>query len=78
MERLNLKKLNEVQVENNIGFKSEAHTLHENSDDDKHINRAWETITQNIKISAKESSLSRSNGTSQTVVATGSKQNKWR
>jgi hypothetical protein len=53
-------------------------TLHENSDDDMHINEAWETITQNIRISAKERSLSRSNGTSQTVVATGSKKNKWR
>jgi hypothetical protein len=29
----------------------------ENLDDDVDINRAWETITMNIKISAKESRL---------------------
>jgi hypothetical protein len=47
MERFNLKKLNEAE---GIRF-----TALENSDDDVDINRAWETIRENINISAKES-----------------------
>jgi hypothetical protein len=44
------------------------------------INTAWETSTENIKISAKEGHGSMKNvqkKTSQTAVVTGSKKNKW-
>jgi hypothetical protein len=56
MERFNLKKLNAVkgkdqyQVETSNRF---AALL--NLDDDMNINRAWKTIRENIKISAKKS-----------------------
>jgi hypothetical protein len=62
----------------------------ENLDTEVDINRAWETITENIKISAKESvgyyELKKhkpwfeegcSKETSQTAVVKGSKRNKW-
>jgi hypothetical protein len=56
MKRLNFKKLNEVEgkeqcpVENSNRF-----AALENLDTEVDINRAWETIRENIKISAKES-----------------------
>jgi hypothetical protein len=55
MERFNLKKLDEVegkeyQIEISNRFAALA-----NLDDDVDINRAWETIRENIKISAKAS-----------------------
>jgi hypothetical protein len=56
MERFNLKKLNEVEgkgqyhveISNRFAALEDLHTEVE-------INSAWETIPQNIKISAKES-----------------------
>jgi hypothetical protein len=42
MERFNLKKLNEVWVKSSIVFKSQIGST------------AWETIGENIKMSAKE------------------------
>jgi hypothetical protein len=56
MERFNLKKLNEEEgteqyhVEILISL-----TALENLDTDVDINRAWESVGENIKISAKES-----------------------
>jgi hypothetical protein len=56
MERLNLKKLNEVEDKEQYQVKiSNLFADSENSDDDMHIHIAWETITENIKISAKDS-----------------------
>jgi hypothetical protein len=56
MERLNLKKLNEVEDEKQHQVTiSNLFAASENSEDDMHIHTAWETITENIKISAKES-----------------------
>jgi hypothetical protein len=55
MERFNLKKIDEVEgkeqylVEISLRF-----AAMENLDYDVDINRAWETIRENIKISAKE------------------------
>jgi hypothetical protein len=55
MDRFNLKKLNEVdgneQYRNEI---SHRFTALENIDTEVDINRVWETIRENIKISAKE------------------------
>jgi hypothetical protein len=50
MERFNLKKLDGVEYRLEI---SKTFTALENLDDDVDINRAWETIRENIKISAK-------------------------
>jgi hypothetical protein len=54
--RFNLKQLNEEEVkeEYQVTIKTKYAAL-ENSDDNGDINRAWETIRENIKISAKES-----------------------
>jgi hypothetical protein len=58
MERFNLKKLNEVEgkeqycVETSNRFASLENLL---LDKEVYINKAWETIRENIKISAKES-----------------------
>jgi hypothetical protein len=52
MERFNLKKLN--KVEGKQQYHVEVAAL-ENSDAEVDVNTAWETITENIKISAKES-----------------------
>jgi hypothetical protein len=57
MERFNLKKLNEVECKEHYHVEiSYRFAALENSDAEVDINKAWETIRQNIKISAKESS----------------------
>jgi hypothetical protein len=54
MERFNLKKLKEVEDEEQYGVEiSNRFAALENLDDEVDINRAWETVRQNIKISAK-------------------------
>jgi predicted metallo-beta-lactamase superfamily hydrolase len=55
MERFNLKKLNEVEGKEYSVEISNRFTALENSDTEVDINRAWETIRENIKISAKVS-----------------------
>ena len=55
MGRFNLRKLNELQVRNQYQIKiSNRYAALENLSDSKDINRAWENIKENIKISAKE------------------------
>jgi hypothetical protein len=55
-ERLNLKKLNEVEGKEQYRVEiSNTFAALENFDDDVDINRTWETIRGNIKISPKES-----------------------
>jgi hypothetical protein len=56
MERLTLKKLNETEGKEQylVEISSRCAAL-ENLHNDVDINRAWETIRVNIKISAKES-----------------------
>jgi 50S ribosomal subunit-associated GTPase HflX len=56
VERFNLKQLNEEEVKEQyqIMIKNKFAAL-ENLDDNGDVNRAWETIRQNIRISAKES-----------------------
>jgi hypothetical protein len=58
MERFNLKKLNEFEGKEQylVDISNKLAAL-ENSDDEVDINIAWETIRENIKISA-EGSLS--------------------
>jgi hypothetical protein len=54
MERFILKKLNEVEGKEQYHVEiSYRFTALENLDDEVDINRAWETIRKNIKISAK-------------------------
>ena len=55
-ERLNLRKLNELEVskEHQIEIKNRFASL-ENLSDVEDINGAWENIKENIKTSAKES-----------------------
>jgi hypothetical protein len=56
MERFNLKKLNDVKGKGGYRVEiSNRFAALENLDTDVNINRAWETIRENIKISAKES-----------------------
>jgi hypothetical protein len=56
MERFNLKKLNEVEANEQYRVEmSNRFAALENLDAKVNINRAWETIRENIKISAKES-----------------------
>jgi uncharacterized protein YqjF (DUF2071 family) len=56
MEWFNLKKVNEVESEEQHRVEiSNRFTALENLDTEVHINRAWETIRENIKVSAKES-----------------------
>jgi hypothetical protein len=51
----NLKKLNEVECKGRHRVEiSNRFAALENLDDDVDINRAWETIRENIKISAKD------------------------
>jgi hypothetical protein len=51
MERLNLKRLNDVQVKGQYHFKiSYRFAALENLDDNVDINRTWESIRENIKI----------------------------
>jgi hypothetical protein len=56
MERFSLKKLDETEGKEQyrVEILNKFAAL-ENLDDDVDINRAWETIRENIKISAKES-----------------------
>jgi hypothetical protein len=55
-ERFNLRKLNDLEVwkQYQIKIRSRFAAL-ENLNDDEDINRAWESIKENIKTSAKES-----------------------
>jgi hypothetical protein len=56
IETLNLKKLDEVEGKKQYQVEiSDRFAALENLDDDADINRVWETIRENIKISAKES-----------------------
>jgi hypothetical protein len=56
MERFNLKKLKETEGKKQYQVKSSNRVAaSENLDHDMDISSAWETITENIKISAKES-----------------------
>jgi hypothetical protein len=56
MERFGLKKLDEVEGKEQYRVEiSNKFAALENLDDDGNINIAWETIRENIKISAKES-----------------------
>jgi hypothetical protein len=58
MERLYLKKLNEVECREQYHVEiSNRFVPLENIDTEVDINRAWETVRENIKISAKESSI---------------------
>jgi hypothetical protein len=56
MERFNLKKLNEIQGKElrRVEISNRFAAL-ENVDTEVDINRAWETIREHIKISAKAS-----------------------
>jgi glycine betaine/choline ABC-type transport system substrate-binding protein len=56
VERFNLKQLNEEEVKEQyqVTIKNKFAAL-ENLDDNADINKAWETIRENISISAKES-----------------------
>jgi len=53
-QRLNLRKLNEPEVRDQIEITNRFAAL-ENSDDDEDVNRTWENIKVNIQTSAKES-----------------------
>jgi hypothetical protein len=56
MERFNLKKLNEVECKEKYRVEiSNRFTTLEDLDAEVEINSAWETIRENIKISAKKS-----------------------
>jgi hypothetical protein len=57
MERLNLKKLNEVEGKEQyrVEISNTRRFAVANLDADVNINRVWETIRENIKISAKQS-----------------------
>jgi 50S ribosomal subunit-associated GTPase HflX len=56
MERFNLKRLKEVEVKEQYRVEiSNRLAALEELDTEVDINRAWETIRENIKISAKES-----------------------
>jgi hypothetical protein len=56
MERFNLKKLNDVEVKEQFRVEvSNRFAALEDLDSEVEINSAWETIRENIKISAKES-----------------------
>jgi hypothetical protein len=56
VERFNLKQLNEEEVKEQyqVTIKNKFAAL-ENLDDNEDINKAWKTIRENIRISAKES-----------------------
>jgi hypothetical protein len=56
MERFNLKKLKEVEGKEQYCVEiSNRFAALENLDNGVDVNKAWETIRENIKISAKES-----------------------
>jgi len=55
VERLNLRKLNELEVKKQYQFKiSNRFAALKNLNDSQNINRVWENIKENIKTSAKE------------------------
>jgi len=55
VERYNLRKLNELEVRKQYQIKiSNRFEALENLSDSQDINRAWENIKQNIKISNKK------------------------
>jgi hypothetical protein len=55
VERFNLKKLSEMEVRKQFQMElSNRFAALENLNDSEDINRAWEDIKENIKISAKE------------------------
>jgi hypothetical protein len=54
MDRFNLKKLKKVKQQYCVETSNKFAAL-ENLDTEEDINRAWETVGENIKISAKES-----------------------
>jgi hypothetical protein len=56
MERLNLRKLSEMEVRKQYQIKiSNRSAALENLNDSKDINRAWENIKEDTKTSAKDS-----------------------
>jgi hypothetical protein len=56
MERFNLKKLNAVECREQCQVEiSSRFTALENLDTEVYMNRAWETVRENIKISARGS-----------------------
>jgi hypothetical protein len=56
MERFNLKKSNDLEVKEQYHFEiPNGFAALKNLDTEMNINRAWETIRNNIKISAKGS-----------------------
>jgi hypothetical protein len=56
MEKVNLKKLNEIKGKEHYHVEiSHRFAASENLDTEGDINRTWETIIENIIISAKES-----------------------
>ena len=56
MERFSLKKLSELEVRKRYQIKiSNTFAALGNLNDSKAVNRAWENIRENIKISAKDS-----------------------
>jgi hypothetical protein len=56
MERFNLKKLNKVEAKERYRLEiSNRFAALENLDTEVDINKAWETVRENVKISAKES-----------------------
>jgi hypothetical protein len=56
MERFNIKKLNEGERNEQFCVEiSNRFAAFENLDTEADVNNAWETIAENIKISAKES-----------------------
>jgi hypothetical protein len=55
-EKFNLRKLEDLEVRKQYRIEiTNRFAALENVSDDEDINRAWETIKENIKISAKES-----------------------
>jgi hypothetical protein len=55
VERFNLKKLSEMEVRKQFQIEiSNRFEALENLNDSEDVNRAWENIRENIKISAKE------------------------
>ena len=57
MERFNLKKPNEIKVRTQYQIKMSNRFAALKNLDSEDINRAWENIEENIKISAKDSPL---------------------
>jgi hypothetical protein len=54
--KFNLRKLNEPEVKNKYQIETtNRFAALENLKTDEHVNRAWETIKENIKASAKDS-----------------------